>query len=95
MALVASAWVTTEQESNLLVTAPTVVVVDTTGAPVDATGAVVEANGALVVGPALDALDDDELHAARAVTTGTATMILTTPGRNLIGPLDRRTFGTP
>src|ERR1039458_7418208 len=80
MALAASAWVTTEQESKLPVAA--VVFAATDALVVD------EAADALAVGAGPDNVED-EPHAARRVAEKQATAILMPPRPSLIRPPDR------
>jgi hypothetical protein len=93
MALAASAWVTTEQESELPVAT---VVSAATGALVvavvsAATGALVvgEATDALAVGAGPDDFEEDGPHAASRMVAKQATAILIPPRPSLIRPLDR------
>jgi hypothetical protein len=84
MALAASAWVTTEQESELPVAA---VVSAATGALVVAV--VSAATDALAVGAGPDDFEEDEPHAASRMVAKQATAILIPPRPSLIRPLDR------
>jgi hypothetical protein len=72
MALAASAWVTTEQESNLPVAAVAAVVAAALGAAV-----VAAALGALDVAAALDVVEADEPQEANRTDAHTATDIAT------------------
>jgi hypothetical protein len=85
MALAASAWVTTEQESTLPVAAAVIFV---------AAGSLVVAEDTdpLAVGAGPDDLEEDEPHAASRMVMKQARAILTPPGPSLIGLLDRITW---